>query len=217
MDDAAQAIGDPNKQRVQLSQWVSIYNRSNRELCEKANVLKFQDEFDLIAGQRKYDWPELMTVMTDIHVSETPGDETTWRYLKEIFEDEFRDRTDRLYPSATLPDNYHATESWFWLVPMVSAEIQGGACITYFGLPDRVTQDQVTSGTVLQVPDMAQDYLLRRMIIHGKMSRNRIVEAKVELELWNADMESFQDKLDDRSDDRRSSLAPRKSRYSGMR
>jgi hypothetical protein len=213
VDDAAQAIGDPNKQRVQTSQWLSIYNRSNRELCQKANILKFRDSFKLVANRRIYDYPEQMTVMTDIHVSETPTDESSFRYLSEYFEDEFRERTSALYPAATLPTHYHATSGWFYLVPMVSADIVDGGCITYFGLPDRLAE---IGTNVMQVDDLAQDYLIRRMIIHGLESRNRLVEARAALEMWNADLETLQDKLDDRSQDRRSSIAPRRNRFAGM-
>lgn len=217
IDDAAQAIGDPNKQRVTLAQWVGIYNRSNRELCQKANVLGFSDGFTLVANQNRYEYPAGMTVMTAIHVTETPDDKTTFRVLGEYFEDEFRAMVDASYPAASLPTGYFATSSWFHLVPMVSAQIVGGGCITYYGLPDRITVDQVTGGTVIQVPDFAQDYLLRRMIVHGMEQRNRLVEARTALEMWNADMETLQDKLDDRSVDRRSTIAPRKNRFAGMR
>lgn len=218
IDDAALEIGDPNKQRVSLSQWLSIYNRSNREVCQKANILRFQDKFTLIAAWPKgYAYPELMTVMTGIHVSDTPGDDNSFRALDEMFEDDWRASTYAHYPSASLPTHYFATAGWFHLYPMVDAEIVGGGCITYYGLPDRITMDQLTSGIVMQLPDMAQDYLMRRMIIHGMVSRNRLVEAKTELELWDADMATFQDKLDDRSQDRRSSIAPRKNRFAGMR
>lgn len=217
IDDAAHAIGDPNKQRVQLSQWLSIYNRSNRELCQKANILRFEDTFTIGANQQKYDYPESMTVMAGIKVTETPSDEASFEFLDEYFEDEFRRRTDHIYPSASLPDGYFATSSWFYLIPMASAQIVAGACIVYHGLPDRITIDQVNSGVVIQVPDFAQDYLLRRMIVHGMESRNRWTEAQNMLALWNADMDTLQDKLDDRSQDRRSSIAPRKNRYVGMR
>lgn len=215
--DAAFEIGDPNKQRVSMSQWTSIYNRSNRELCQKANILPLSEKFTLVAGQQRYSYPAGMVVMTGIRVTETPSDETTARYLKEIFEDEFRELTDAMYPSASLPDYYFATTGWFNLVGTVTAEIVGGACITYFGLPDRITEAQITGGQVMQVPDFAQDYLLRRMVIHGQQARNRLVEAKSALDIWYSDMESLQDKLEDRSQDRRSSIAPRKSRFVGMR
>lgn len=214
VDDAAQAIGDPNKQRVQLSQWLSIYNRSNRELCEKANVLRFIDEFDLVADQKKYDYPQTMTVMNGIHVTQTPTDETTFRWIKEYFEDEFRRMTSSNYPTASLPTGYFATSGWFYLVPAVDTTIVSGACIDYFGLPDRITD---LNGAVMQVDDLAQDYLIRRMIVHGLESRNRLVEAQEALATWQADVESLQDKLDDRSQDRRSSIAPRRNRYWGMR
>lgn len=217
IDDAAVAIGDPNKQRVSMASWTLFYNRSNRELCAKANILRFSDQFDLIANQRKYSYPQGMVVMTGIRVSETPSDENSFKVVNEIFEDEFREKTDRLYPTETLPSEYFATASWFHLVGAAAAEIQDGGCITYFGLPDRITLTQIEANQVLQIPDFAQDYLLQRMIIYGMRARNRYAEAKGELELWNADMETLQDKLEDRSQDRRSSLAPRRNRFAGMR
>ena len=218
VDDAALQIGDPNKQRVQLSQWHSIYNRSNRALGEKANVFRYLDQFTLVAGQMKYDYPQLMTVMNGIRVSETPSDETTFQVIEEIFEDEWRNRTSGLYPTATLPDSYFATSNWFWLVPMATNQIVDGACIDYFGLPDTISYTSFTaSGTVIQAEDFAQDYLVRRMVIHGMEARNRWQEAKDALSLWEADMETFMDKLDDRSQDRRSSLRTRRPRFAGMR
>lgn len=217
IDECALKIGDPNKQRITLSQWVTIYNMSNREMCSMANILKFQDEFDLVANQKTYDYPEGMVQCTDIHVSETPDDETTFKFLNEIFEDEYRERVDSLFPSATLPTEYYATPSWFSLVPMASAGIVDGGCITYFGLPDEISESAVSGGEVLQVPDFTRDYLRRRMLIHAMEARNRLTEAKAALEIWMAEMEGLQDKLEDRSLDRRSSLAPRKNRYAGMR
>lgn len=220
VDDAAMAIGDPNKQRVATPQWISIYNRSNRELCQKANVLRFLDEFDLVnldpdTGElaMRYDYPDGMTVMNGIHVSDTPTDPASFRWLKEMFQDEFRVATSGSYPVDSLPTYYFATSDWLYLIGAVAADILDGACIDYFGLPDRVTD---LSG-VIQVPDMAQDYLIRRMIIHGKMARHNVVEARAELEMWEEDMVSFQDKLDDRSQDRPSSIAPRRNRLAGMR
>lgn len=217
IDDAAQAIGDPNKQRVSMALWTSIYNRSNRELCQKANVLRLSDKFDLKANQRKYAYPAGMVVAAGIRVSETPSDENSFQDVGEIFQDTFRRMTDALYPTETLPSYYFATSSWFHLVGTATAEIKNGGCITYFGLPDRITLTQIEAGEVLQVPDFAQDYLLKRMIIHGLNARNRREEARDELQLWNADMESLQDKLEDRSVDRRASLAPRRDRFAGMR
>lgn len=217
INDAAASIGDPNKQRISLALWTSFYNLSNRELCSKAHILRFSDEFDLIAGQRKYDYPEGMVVMTGLRVSATPSDENSFRVVEEIFEDEFRDLTDRLYPTESLPRYYYATASWWQPVGTATAQIVDGGCLTYFGLPDEILLTQVESGQVLQIPDVARDYLLRRMIVYGMRARNRYAEAQAELDLWYADMATFQDSLDDRSIDRRSTLAPRKNRFQGMR
>lgn len=220
IDDAAMAFGDPNKQRVETPHWLSIYNRANRELGEKLKIFRFIDEFDLLrldpdTGEmlQKYAYPDGMVVMNGIHVSETPSDRATYRWIGEIFEDEFRDRTSGLYPTATIPDSYYATSAWVYLVPAVTADIVDGACIDYFGLP----QDVTDVSTNMQAPGLARDYLLRRMVVHAMMATNRVAEANAELELWNADMTGLQDKLEDRSNDRRASLAPRRPRYQGMR
>jgi len=221
IDDAAAEVGDPNKTRIALPQWLSIYNRANRELCTKANILPFSDSFDLRPldpdtgrPQQRYAYPEQMTVLKSIEVSETPDDDNSFRYLNEMFEDEFRERTASSYPTNTLPDSYFADAAWFFLVPIVTATIEEGGWITYYGLPDRI--DNV-AGAIMQVDDFAQDYLLRRMIIVGLSARNRHAEAATQLAIWDKDMEGLQDKLNDRSQDRRPSLAPRRSPYRGMR
>lgn len=216
VNDAALAIGDPDKTRVALDQWLSIYNRANRELCQKANILKYEDYFDLVGLQQRYEYPQAMTVLTKLEVSETPDDEASFRTLGEIFEDEFRERTSGRYPDATLPTQYFATSSWYHLVPAATVTIEKGGWITYYAIPDQIGLNEMTNG-VMQLPDFARDYLTSRMIIHGMTARNRLVEAKAALELWEADMVTLQDKLDDRSLDRVSSIAPRKNRYAGMR
>jgi hypothetical protein len=213
VDDAAQAIGDPNKERVSLAMWKSIFNRSLRELCEKANVLKSQDVFT-IGPVTRYPYPEHMTVLSGVEVSDTPSDEGSFRTLDEIFEDEFRELTSRRFPTASLPTYYFATSSFYYLIPMAENQIVDGGCTTHFGLPERV--EDITTA-LLETPDFTQDYVIRRMIIHGMEARNRWEEAKTSLALWNADVETLQDKMDDRSLDRRSSIAPRRNRLAGMR
>lgn len=213
VDDAAQAIGDPNKERVQIAQWLSIYNRSLRELCQKANVLKTQDIFTLSAGVARYAYPGHMTVMSGLEVSDTPADEGSFRSLRELFEDEFRARTSVFYPTASLPTHYYCTPSFYYLVPMAEVEIVAGGCLTHFGLPE----ERVTSiDALMETPDFTQDYLITRMVIFGMEARNRWQEAKDMLAIWNADVESLQDKMEDRSEDRRSTLAPRRNRFAGM-
>ncbi len=69
----------------------------------------------------------------------------------------------------------------------------------------------------MQADDLAQDYLIRRMVIHGLTARNRLVEAQAQLQNWMTDLTGLQDKLADRSEDRRSSMAPRRNRLQGMR
>ena len=214
--DAALAIGDPNNQRVTLAQWNSIYNRSLRELCQKANVLKFRSVFAL-EPTAAYSYPPEMTVMTGMEATETPADDESFRTLGELFTDEFRAETSTRYPVATIPGRYHPTSNWFYFVPRPQAEILGGGRITYYGLPDRVVDEAALAVANLQTADFTQDLVTRRMIVYGMQARNRLVEARAEMELWDADVQTLVDRLDDRSQDRPSTIAPRRNRFAGMR
>jgi len=209
IDDAALAIGDPNKGRVSPTHWLSFYNRATRELCQKANVLKYEGEFNLEA-RAEYRYPAEMTCFKGVEVTLTADDDDSWFFLKEMFEDEFREYTDRTYPIDALPSHYFAEANGFFLIPRPQATLSNCGLMHYFGLPDRVSDPTVN----MQTDDTTQDLITRR--IFGMRARNRLVEAAAEYATWKDDVESLMDKLDDRSQDRRSSLAPRRRRYSGM-
>lgn len=215
INDAAQAIGDPNKQRVQSAQWLSIYNRSNRAICEEVNLLRKLDKFKIVAGQTRYDYPQSMVQLNGIQVSDTPTDEPSFRWLGEIFEDEFREATQGRYPTESLPSRYFATSSWFHLIGAAEVDIVDGGRTDYFGLPDEITD--LSTNPVLQVDDLARDYIMEHMIALSMQARNRWAEAELALTAWQKRAEGLQDKLADRSDDRRSTLSPRRNRFGGMR
>lgn len=213
VDDAARKVGDPNKTRITPDDWVLFYNQSARELCEKADVLQFCAKFDLTT-ERRFPYPDEMTQATRISVTETPDDPDSYHYLTEKFEDEWRAETNRRYPSATTPEHYFAEVGGFYLLPRATALIASGMEITYFGIPDRIFDLSIAT---YQLPHMTQDYVIRRMVVYGKTARNRLVEADSELKQWYADLEGLQDRMEDRANDRRSSIAPRRNRYAGMR
>lgn len=215
IDDAAKAIGDPNKQRVELSQWLSIYNRSNRAMCEKVDLLRKADKFSLVQNQTRYKYPATMTRLCGIQVSETPTDESSFRWLDEMFEDEFRDAVRGRYPLESLPSRYFATSSWWYLIGAAEVAIADGGCIDYFSLPDEITD--LSTNPVIQVDDIARDYITEHMIALSMQSRNRWTESALALQAWEARAEGLIDKLEDRSDDRRSTLSPRRNRMAGMR
>jgi hypothetical protein len=213
VDDAARAIGDPNKTRVSNADWTSFFNRSARELCEKANVLQYRSIFNL-GTQALYPYPDEMVVLSRIEINETPTNDDTWRPLDEKFEDEFRSLTTNTYPTGTVPDSYFSDQGGFYLIPRPAAALADAGRMIFFGLPDRISD--VTTAT-FQLIDIAQDYVTRRMIVYGLKARNRHVEAQSELAQWFTDVEGLQDKLEDRSHDRRSSLRPRRAPMFGMR
>lgn len=212
IDDAALGIGDPNKTRVKLDEWVLFYNQAARRFCEKANVLRYRWKFDLNATA-EYPDPAGMTVMTKIEVTQTPENPDSWSDLKEMFEDEFREHVAGSYPTQDLPTHYFKDADSFFLIPRPVNKIVLGGRVNGFGLPDRVFDVSET----FVLPLFTQDYVSRRMQIYAKVARNRLAEAAADLREWDADMEMFMDKVDDRSRDRVSSIAPRKNRYAGMR
>lgn len=212
INDAALLIGDPNKTRVTLDEWVLFFNQAARALCEKADVYQLCSKFDL-STERRFAYPTEMTQATRIAVTETPDDEATFKYLKEKFEDEWRAETDGHYPSETVPTHYFAERSGFYLLPRALVAIPEALEITYFGIPDRVTD----STAAYPLPESTQDYVIRRMVIASKLARNRVAEANADFELWNADVEGLQVRIEDPSNDRRSSLQPRRRPYAGMR
>jgi hypothetical protein len=211
--DAALKIGDPSRTRVQNPDWVLFYNQSARELCQKADVLRCRGVFDL-STEDAYPYPSDMTQMTGIEVTETPADPDSWRWLDESFEDEFRSEVDGHYPSATLPERYFADKTWFFVIPRCTAAIVGGARISHFKIPARISDLAVAT---YELPEFTQDYVIRRMVIYAKFARNRIVEADAELKQWYADVEGLTSKIDDRSNDRRSGIRQSRDRYRGMR
>lgn len=213
VDDAAIAIGDPNRTRVKTVEWQSFFNRACRELSSKADVMQRRALFTL-GDQAAYHWPDDMRRATGIEVSETPDDEDSWRQLNEIFESEHRGMVSGYYSNTTLPESYFATVLGFFLYPRPSAEIVNGGRITYFGHADRVLDIDTATFELLEI---AQDHVLKRMIIFGLRARNRHAEADAEMTQWLVDVEGLQDALEDRSDDRRSSLMPRRDRFSGHR
>lgn len=212
VDEAAIAIGDPRKTRVRIDEWLPIYNASQRELCLEANILQFRGTFDLTTSP-VYGYPKEMTVMTYLETNLTPADPDSWQEVKEIFEDEFRGEVSGRYPNATVPERYFAERNWFYQVPRPTAGIVAAGRITYFGKPDRIYD---ISTALLQVPDFCEDYVRHRMVVYGLAARNRLDESLHELKLWRASLETLMDKMDDRSQDRRSTIAPRKNRFIGM-
>ena len=217
IDSAARRFADPNKTRVKQEEWFGIYLESVRELCEKADVYKVTATFNLFSGSDptdpRYPYPERMTQMTAVEVTESPTNRDSYKKLREIFEGEFWSDVYGNYPSGALPDRYFADQGWLWLVPRPTVSIAAGGRLTYFGVPANA------SDWTQNFPLMysARDYVVRRMVIAAKVMRNRLVEAQADLALWTSDVEGMFDRIEDRSKDRRSTFRPLRRPYAGMR
>lgn len=210
--DAAMAFGDPNKERVENDDWLRHYNTACRDLCAHFDVLEHRVRFTLEAGNDAYAYPLDMVRLSMIEVTETPDDPDSWDDLGEMFDDEFRGATRRRYPTGK-PEKYYARRSWFHVIPKPDVQTISGGRIHFYGLPDRLL---TLAGAVFQLPEFTQDSVIERMVIAALKQDERVVEAQERYTKWLAEGPFIEDRMQDRSKDRRETLRPPENPYGGM-
>lgn len=199
--DAAQAVGDPKFSRIFRPTWRAILNRASRDLSKKLKLVKHKAIFD-IETDDEYALPDDCIQVVSFQWNDTPADPSSWRWLGEKFEDEFRAATEQTYPDGD-PCEYIVFTDTFHLYPRPDAAIVGGGKITYWGHPDPVTDE----GTqLITVRDTARDVLLDRMVILGERLMERFDKAAEYEKEWIASLTTDRDKLEDRSADRRARI-----------
>ena len=212
--EAALEIGDQNKIRIQDPDWITIYNKAQREACERWNVLEYEYQQGTQPTDR-YAFPDLMKQMRTLRTSYTPDDETTFYDLKEMTDDEFRETTRRRYSVATAPTHYFARRDMFHVWPMPAAAVDNALIIICYSLPSRIVS---LSGTLLEVPDICTGLIIERMVIEGFRNTDRYEAAQHRYQAWIADGMKVEEAVEDRTDDRRQSVQPKSMRnpLSGM-
>jgi len=218
--DAAMKFGDPVYQRIDQSDWLRHYNTATRDIASHWDVLEHRVFFTLEAGNDAYGYPADMVRLSEIAVSTElvgdPGlqavDEDAFDDLGELFRDEFRASTRRRYPTGT-PKRYYARQNWFHLIPKPDVQVVRGGRIHYFGLPDRLF---TLSGALYQLPEFTQDAAIERMVIAALEQDERLTEASQKYQKWLAEGPFIEDRMQDRSKDRRENLRPPDDPYRGM-
>ena len=209
VSEARALLGDPAARRVSFDNWITFYNRAGRAAAYKFNAINTIAKFDVLAQTPQYLFPEDMVQMRKLEYNST-GDDISWRVIKEIFEDQFRQRTNWTMPTGE-PVEYLAAGDYFQLVPMPSQTVLLGGRITYWRVPAEITSiggSTAGVGTVMEFPDFMRSYITDSMVINAKQKLYMYEEAQQDLRMLALQEPEIAEKLEDRSADKRSRLRP---------
>ena len=214
INEAAALVGDPRFDRVTRDAWRALMNQSARDIARKLNLVLKTATFDLVALDDEYALPTDCWQVKSFQVNETPADLTTWWWLKEAFEDEFRDATQGNYQSATRPTRYFCRVDTFHLLPKPDVTITGGGKIRYWGMPDDVTNESIQS---IPLVDTMRDSLRDRMVTYALRRLEKFDAASQHEKEWQTALTSDRDRIEDRSADRRPRIRTRAGNIFGQR
>ena len=211
---AALLLGDPLRGRVKTPAWLVHYNMSMDDICVLYVVRQYAaTSARPLDGLASY--PEEGTRISEVAVSTTPSDPSTWRVLKEKFEDEYRILTPNGLPNTDSPEWYFADQGYIRIGARMAADVVGGLRTKFYGVPDEAF-DLTT--TYMPLPNFMRNYAIERMLIYALRSDSRDAQAAELERTWNQREGWVREKLGDRSADRRDAIRPRASsnKYGGM-
>lgn len=206
--EAAFEIGDSNRTRID-TEWMTIYNKSQREACEKFTILEREYVQGLETTDR-YAFPDGMTKLRTIRSSYSPTDPNTFYDLREMTDDEFRDATRRRYSIMQAPSHYFPRRDMFHVWPQPAGALDNALICVCYSLPDPIA---TIAGTLMEVPDVCQSLITERMVIEGLKALDRYEAARDRYEAWLRQGAETEDEIEDRTLDRRQSIQPRSSRH----
>lgn len=204
--EAAFRIEDVGYEHITLPQWAMIYNRVQRDISLRRKIIEHQDTTALVEDER-YPYPDGMVQLNGVEFTETPDSPGTYRFLGEIFENEWRALTTGSYPIG-MPESYLARKSMFVLDKVPAAVIDKAIRITYWATPEDVADIQI--GT-LELPDFARDHVVDGMVIMAMYARGDERRAAAAEREWLKREEFIAEPISDRSEDRRSNLRTQSS------
>lgn len=202
INEAALACGDPRFSRIDRDEWKMILNQSCRDLSRKMRLTLHTATFDITAGDAEYAFPDDCIQIKSLRWSDNPLDPSLWRWVEELFEDEYRSLTN-LAQSTGVPTGYHPQVDTYFMNPIPDATIVGGGKIQYWGMPDEVTNPETERIPVL---DVLRDTLRERMVIYAMRRLEKWDAAQARELEWQATLVVDRDRIEDRSADRRSKL-----------
>lgn len=199
--DGSLVIGDDRYSRVTRDNWLTFVKKRSRLLCMRLNLVKRRAYFTITADDALHTLPTNCVQMTRLQFTSTPSDVNTFGDLTEMFEDEFRASTSNCYPTGD-PQRYFTDQGFFYLIPKPTTEVVLGGRIEYWGLPDTVS----AQADFVPLPDTMQDILLQGCVVDAQRKMEKYPEAdRLEAE-WEANIDRLRNKVEDRSNDRRSKV-----------
>jgi hypothetical protein len=208
IDGTLVALGDPSARRHDRPVMLRYYNEVQLEVASTLQCLEVDSDFDIVAGNQNYAYPDDMVVLRELQFTLTPQSPDTHRTLDEIFRDERRRATYLRWPTGWVW-GYYARQSFFQLVGKPSVDIMDGGLITYARTPAWVATE---TGTFLELPDFTRIFVQRGMEIFSRLTDRERAVAQQDLERWRTELAALKTKITDRSDDRRAALRPASGR-----
>lgn len=205
INDGATRIGDAAFNAVSRDKWLQFFNARARHLATRLRLVKRRALFSIEADNELYTFPDNMVVMTRLEFTTTPSDRRTFRDLKELFEEEWREATSSCYPTGD-PTRYFADQGFFYLWPMPSASYTRGGRLTYWGLPNEIV---LPDSEAQPFADSMRNLLLEGMLADAYDVLEKYDKAQAQEAKFEALTAQTRLNLEDRSDDRRTVLMPR--------
>lgn len=202
--ECAREIAAPNMDRVTTDDWLQFANRIARELCVRWKVYEIVSIGDLVTDER-YPYPADLVRLRRVHWTPTPDDLTTFRKLGERFEDEMDALTDYQYRTGD-PTGYWARSGFFQLDSIPSAVLEGALKIEYWGVAPDAT-DYLFG--LWPLPDFTRNHAQDGMKVLAKWKLRHYTEAERDWQRWLDGAYFTAERMEDRSEDRRTAFRPR--------
>jgi hypothetical protein len=190
--------------RITRPLWLQCYNNVQVDLATEIRCLECDATFDIVAEESRYAYRQDMVSMKRLWFSETPAEENTYRKVKEAFPDEWEDMVSGNYPGGYV-HHYIARPSFFQLVARPEAAIVDGGMLTYWATP---TWLELEDNALMEVPYFLSKHVQEGMQILARIAARERGAAAQDYERWKASLSNLREKIEDRSDDRRSALRP---------
>jgi hypothetical protein len=205
LNDALIGLSDPGARSIPQDEQLSFYNRTAQKVAIRLNVIEYEAFFDHVANSDLYRLPDDCKGVRKMYATLTPSDLYSYWELKELFEDEHAQVTNRQTATGDTK-HYFVRQGYFQLYPAPAATLVSGGRIRYWGLPPDVV-DPTTETTAF--PDVCRDLLTEGIIIHLLKRQRRLDEAQAREQEWVGSMTQSRDTFEDRGRDRRPNLRAR--------
>ena len=204
---ALNEIADKDGHRTTRADMLTYYTRAHEKMALTLRCLQSDYYFDLVKGEPRYYYPEDSIQIAGIRIARVaqPTQLSDYYWLDEKFTEEYR-RVTWAYRPAAWVYAYHARPQWFELLNSPVADVTDGGIISVWHIPYRITTE--TPSAVMEVRDFLRGSVIEGMKVLARNAGRERVAAEAEWRQWVSELETYREKIEDPSDDRRDSLRP---------